>query len=281
MSKINRGVCEKRLNLELKALLQSEDKIKREIELSKIAQKYRLNLRSLEKMLREMEIRITTPEYESMDFEELYNMGSQAVDYLIPGLLPKGESALLVAMPKVGKSLLAVDVAFAVATGEDYFLGEKTQTGRVLYVSVDESRESVVRKMIKRGFRATDKDLIRIVTTFSINQLPKLEAEIETFKPTLVVIDSLKRITKGLEISENSAEFSDNVYTISELCNRYGAACLLIHHSNKNTESTGVENVRGSTAIAGACGNTWILNRVGKPDPDNKKKIIYDPRDTR
>lgn len=279
LSKINRGVCEKRLNLELKALLQSEDKIKREIELSRIAQKYRLNLRSLEKMLREMEIRITTPEYESMDFEELYNMGSQAVDYLIPGLLPKGESVLLVAMPKVGKSLLAVDVAYAVATGEDGFLGETCATGRVLYVSVDESRDSVVKKMKNRGFRPCDKDSIRIVTTFSISQLPKLEAEIETFKPTLVIIDSLKRITKGLEISENSAEFSDNVYTISELCNRYGAACLLIHHSNKNTESIGVENVRGSTAIAGACGNTWILNRVGKEDPNNKKKIIYDPRD--
>jgi KaiC/GvpD/RAD55 family RecA-like ATPase len=279
LSQINRIVCEKRLNLELKALLQSEDKIKREIELSRIAQTYRLNIHSLQKMLKEMEVRISMPEYESMDFEQLFNMGSKAVDFLIPGLLPKGESALVVAMPKTGKSLLSVDAAFAVATGEDSFLGETCVQGRVLYVSVDESRESVTRKMIKRGFRASDKDSIRIVTTFSINQLPKLEAEIEAFKPVLVVIDSLKRITKGLETSENSAEFSDNVYTISEMCNRYGAACLLIHHSNKNTESIGVENVRGSTAIAGACGNTWILNRVGKEDPNNKKKIIYDPRD--
>ena len=279
LSQINQSVCEKRLNLELKALLQSDDKIKQEIELSRIAQKYRLNLHSLQKMLKEMEVRISMPEYESMDFEQLFNMGSKAVDFLIPGLLPKGESALVVAMPKTGKSLLSVDAAFAVATGEDSFLGETCVQGRVLYVSVDESRESVTRKMIKRGFRASDKDSIRIVTTFSINQLPKLEAEIEAFKPVLVVIDSLKRITKGLETSENSAEFSDNVYTISEMCNRYGAACLLIHHSNKNTESIGVENVRGSTAIAGACGNTWILNRVGKEDPNNKKKIIYDPRD--
>ena len=279
LSQINQSVCEKRLNLELKALLQSDDKIKQEIELSRIAQKYRLNLHSLQKMLKEMGTRISMPEYESMDFEQLFNMGTQAIDYLIPGLLPKGESALLVAMPKVGKSLLAVDAAFAVATGEDGFLGETTAKGRVLYVSVDESRESVLRKMVKRGFRVADKDNIRIVPTFSINQLQKLEAEIEIFKPVLVVIDSLKRITKGLETSENSAEFSDNVYTISEMCNRYGAACLLIHHSNKNTESIGVENVRGSTAIAGACGNTWILNRVGKEDPNNKKKIIYDPRD--
>lgn len=139
-------------------------------------------------------------------------------------------------------------------------------------MSVDESKQSVKAKLTKRGFRKHDAPNIRLITQFCVSQLEKLEAEIEYFRPTLVIIDSLKRITKGSEISENSAEFSDNIYTISELCNRYGASCVLIHHSKKDNEIIGVDNVRGSSAITGALGNTWIMNRVATPDPKIRRK---------
>lgn len=280
-SKINKKIRGNQLELELKSINLIDDEIKKPQAIHDLSEKYRMSIYTINQMLKGLKARNTTPEFESLGLDELFDEVSDAIDYLIPGLLPKGESAVLAASPKVGKSLLAVDLAFAVATGEDYFLGEKTQTGKVLYVSVDESKQSVKSKLIKRGFRKSDASNIKIITQFCISQLPKLEAEIEDFKPTLVIIDSLKRITKGLEISENSAEFADNIYTISELCNRYGASCLLIHHTNKNNESTGVENVRGSSAIAGALGNVWVLNRVPKQDPDNKKKLIFDPRDTR
>lgn len=268
-----------RLNFELKALLQSEDKLEQLFQMTTIAQRYRVSMTTLKEALNLMKQRTLTPEFETESLDDLFNAGSQAIDYLVPGLLPKGESALLVAMPKVGKSLLGIDLAFAVATGEDAFLGENCKQGRVLLVSVDESKQSTSRKLLKRGFRVSDRNNIRIVTKFSIEQLANLEKEIEDFRPAIVIIDSLKRITKGSEVSENSAEFADNVYTISELCNRYGSSCLLIHHSKKNNESTGVENARGSTAIAGALGNVWVLDRVGKEDPNNKKKIVFDPRD--
>jgi len=280
LTRMTRHEVEKiRLDLELKALLQTEDKLTQLLEMTTIAQRYRVSVATLKEALNLMKQKTLTPEFETESLDDLFNSGTQAIDYLIPGLLPKGESALLVAMPKVGKSLLGIDLAFAVATGEDYFLGESCKQGKVLLVSVDESKQSTSRKLLKRGFRVTDKDNIRIVTKFNIEQIGKLEKEIEDFRPSLVIIDSLKRITTGLEISENIAEFADNVYTISELCNRYGASCLLIHHSKKNNESTGVENARGSTAITGACGNVWVLDRIGKEDPNNKKKIIFDPRD--
>jgi DNA primase len=268
-----------RLNLELKALLQSDDKLEQLFQMTAIAQRYRVSMTTLKEAVKLMKQRTLTPEFEIDSLDDLFNAGSQAIDYLVPGLLPKGESALLVAMPKVGKSLLGIDLAFAVATGEDNFLGETCKQGKVLLVSVDESKQSTGRKLSKRGFRVSDKDNIRIVTKFNVEQLGKLEAEIEDFRPALVIIDSLKRITSGSEISENSAEFADSVYEISELCNRYGSSCLLIHHSKKNNESTGVENARGSTAITGALGNVWVLDRIGKEDPNNKKKVVYDPRD--
>ena len=280
-AKINREVRADRMELELRTLLLIDDKIKLTQGIHDLSEKYRIAVNSISNLLKELKLRNTTQQFEVMGLDDFFDETSDAVDYLIPGLLPKGESALLVAPPKVGKTLLAINLAFAVATGEDYFLGEKTLTGRVLFVSVDESRQSTKAKLIKRGFRKSDAENIRIITQFEVSQLEKLEAEIEDFHPTLVIIDSLKRITKGSAISENSAEFSDVVYTISELCNRYGASTVLIHHSKKDNETIGVDNVRGSSAIVGALGNVWLMNRVAKEDPNNKKKFIYDPKDTR
>lgn len=282
LTKSTRQEVEKfRLDLELKALLINNDPLEQLMNLSSIAQKYRIQISVLKEALKLMKVKTQTPEFEVESLDSLFNSGSQAIDYLVPGLLPRGESALLVAMPKVGKSLLGVDLAFSVATGESTFLGEVCQTGKVLLVSVDESRNSAGRKLMKRGFRTQDQDKIKVVTKFTIEQLDKLEETIEDFRPTLVIIDSLKRITKGLDIDENSAKFADNVYSISELCNKYNASCLLIHHSKKNNESTGVENSRGSTAITGALGNVWLLDRIGKQDSTNKKKVIFDPSDTK
>ena len=280
-AKINKKIRGEQLELELRSLLLIDDKIELIQRIHDLSEKYRIAVNSISNLLKELKLRNTTQQFEVMGLDDFFDETSDAVDYLIPGLLPRGESALLVAPPKVGKTLLAINLAFAVATGEDYFLGEKTLTGRVLFVSVDESKQSTKAKLIKRGFRKSDAENIRIITQFEVSQLEKLEAEIEDFHPTLVIIDSLKRITKGSAISENSAEFSDVVYTISELCNRYGASTVLIHHSKKDNETIGVDNVRGSSAIVGALGNVWLMNRVAKEDPNNKKKFIYDPKDTR
>jgi hypothetical protein len=106
-----------------------------------------------------------------------------------------------------------------------------------------------------------------------------LEALLEDFRPNLVIIDSLRRINKGSEISENSAEFADNIYTLKETLERYGASGILIHHTNKDREALGVHRLRGSSAIAGAVWGTWQLDQIPKPDPNNKKKLIIDPKD--
>jgi hypothetical protein len=106
-----------------------------------------------------------------------------------------------------------------------------------------------------------------------------LEERLETFRPTLVIIDSLRRINAGRDLSENSTEFGDEVYKLKELCAQYNAACLLIHHSSKNSEAVGVDRVRGSSAITSATWGIWHLDQIPKPDPNNNKKQIIDPKD--
>ena len=259
------------LRLELLALIKETDPIKKVRKRAEIASHYGISKGEIEFLCRTLDSDSKTPKAQFFDLDDFLNMESDGIDYLIPGLLPRGETVLCTGLPKSGKTLLAIDAGFAIATGESNFLGEAVQQGRVLLISVDESTQSTKAKLLKRGFRPRDAANIAVMTAWDISQLDALEAKLEDFRPDLVIIDSLKRITAGREISENSAEFADVLYTLKELIGRYGAASILIHHSNKNQDATGVSRVRGSTAIVGAVWGIWQMDIPESEDESDRK----------
>ena len=270
---------DERLKLELQALLNESDPVKRMRLRAELASYYRLNKAEIEEALQVLQRRNTTPQPTFFSLGDFLTQSEEALDYIVPSMLPIGETVLLVAVPKAGKTLLATDLAFAVATGESDFLGEKCKRGRVLIVSVDESASSTRSKLIKRGFRPEDSEWVQVMTRFDISQMSALEERLELFRPSVVIIDSLRRINHGQNVSENSAEFADTIYTLKETLTRYNAAGVLIHHTNKDREATGVNRVRGSSAITGAVWGVWQLDHILKPDPNNKKRLIVDPKD--
>ena len=273
-----------RFKADLLALTNSNDDLERLIRINELASTYRMPAAEIRKALSKIETATRTPKTQFLKMDNFLSLESEGIDYLIPGLLPRGETVLCAGLPKSGKTLLAIDAGFAIATGESQFLGETVQQGRVLLISVDESAQSTKAKLLKRGFRPRDAENVAVMIGWDISQLDELEARLEDFRPDLVIIDSLKRITVGREISENSAEFADVIYTLKELIGRYGAASILIHHSNKNQDATGVSKVRGSTAIAGAVWGIWQLDipeseddSNGKPRKGKSKQKRFDP----
>lgn len=270
---------DERLKLDLHSLLKESDPIKRLRRRSEICSHYRLRSNDVNEALKHLEGLTRTKESHCWSLGELFDLPRTGIDYLISGMLPVGETVLLVADPKSGKTLLAYDAAYAIATGEDTFLGETTRQGKVLIIQCDESRSTATGRLIKRGFRACDSDNVQFMDAFSISQLSLLEERLETFRPSLVIIDSLRRINAGREVSENSAEFTDTLYQLKELLTRYEAAGIVIHHSNKSKDAVGVGRVRGSSAISGAVWGVWQLDHIPKRDPHNKKRLIIDPKD--
>jgi archaellum biogenesis ATPase FlaH len=268
-----------RFKLELQNLRLEDDPVKRLLLRSKIASHYRIKATDLEQALRQLDQRNKTPEAQCLSLAELFDLPETDIGYLIPGMLPAGDTVILVGDPKSGKSLLAYDAAFAVATGEDDFLGERCNQGNVLIVQTDESIGTAKGRLKKRGFRSEDAERVRFMSSFNMSQMTKLEEHLENFKPKLVIIDSLRRICSGRELSENSAEFADMIYELKELLARYGAAGILIHHANKSSEAVGVGRVRGSSAIAGSVWGVWQIDQIPKKDPNNKKKLVIDPKD--
>jgi KaiC/GvpD/RAD55 family RecA-like ATPase len=270
---------DEKLRLDLLALLQESDPIKKVRRRAEICSYFRLSKSEVDDLLKYINRRTVSQETKVYTLDELFDLESEGLTWVIPELLPKGETIILAGSPKAGKSLLAIDAAFAIATGESHFLGETVQRGKVLLISCDESLQSTKSKLIKRGFRRSDSQFIRILPQWTIDDKNRLEQELEDFRPDVVIVDSLKRITHGSQISENSAEFADNIYSLKELFNKYSASGILIHHANKNNESTGVNKLRGSSAIAGAVWGTWQIEHILRPDPNNKKKLVIDPKD--
>ncbi|MEG4306861.1 AAA family ATPase, partial [Microcoleus sp. D3_18a_C4] len=268
-----------RYKSELLYIMAIADPVERDWRIAQIAPKYQLQRAVIERNIVQMKERTTTPESQLWSLSEVFNLQSEGLQWIIPELLPCGETVILSASPKVGKSLIAVDLAFCTATGEEKFLGQNIKMGKVLLVSVDESLNSTRSKLLKRGFRLQDNDNIKVLPQWDITQTAKLETFLEDYRPDVVIIDSLKRICKGSTISENSAEFSDNIYALKELFTRYGAAGVLIHHSNKNADALGVDRLRGSSAIAGSVWGVWQVDHIPKKDPNNSKKLIIDPKD--
>lgn len=271
---------DERLRLALLDLLAETDSIKRLRKRAEICSNYRLSKGEVESAVKELKQQTTTAKPLVFPVDEFLSQSSEAMEFVVPGMLPMSETALLIGTAGCGKTLLAIDLAFAAATGEADFLGETVRQGRVLLISADESPNSTRAKLLKRGFRLEDADRLRVMPSFDMTQLSVLEQQLEDFRPMLVIIDSLRRINHGGDISENSAEFADSLYTLKELLQRYKAAGLIIHQCGKSKEAVGVDKARGSGAIVGAVWGVWTLEQIVKMEKvEGINKPVINPSD--
>src|SRR4051794_3172192 len=77
-----------------------------------------------------------------LSLKELRELDLPRREWVVQDLLPRGSLTLLTAREKAGKSLLALDLCAAVATG-DPFLGRAVRSGPTVLVPVEEHLRDV------------------------------------------------------------------------------------------------------------------------------------------
>lgn len=263
---------DERLRLEIQALLKESDPIRRLRLRGEICSSYRISSKDLAELLKHLERAQSTPKQHVFSAGEFLAQESEALSWLVPGLLPVGETLLLAAQAKAGKTNLATDVLYAVLSGGQ-ILGERAKRGKALFISTDESANTTRRRLRQRGIDLIDgwENNLRLMTHLDINDLSTLEAELESFRPQLVVIDSLTSICLDIGVSEKDPEFARYIYRLKQVLSRYGSSCLLIHHENKDEFAKGINQIAGSARIPAATWGIWQLKAV---DPNNEN----DPR---
>jgi hypothetical protein len=229
--------------------------------------------------------------------------------YLLDGLLPLGAPAILAAKSNAGKSLLAMQISFAVATGRPLF-GRRgpTRPLAVLFVELEDDPGEVQRRfrrcldLAREDPTWTDQDQAtleahwRFVEPVWTSTTPKTLAGIlphllahaeqisrEGVQLGLVILDTFAALSEG---DENKAETLQGFWpACHSLATSTGGTPLVIHHVRKlGTTATGTRGpamadrlnfdmLRGSTAIVAGARAVIQLEPLS---PDEASKLNLD-----
>jgi AAA domain len=200
----------------------------------------------------------------------LRTMTFNAVEYVVPGLIPEGVS-ILAGKPKVGKSWLALDIALAVSGGR-FVLGDiKPPQGDVLYAALEDNKRRLwkrIRKILATAESSWPPGLTlanqwRRLDAGGVNDIREWAASVP--KPRLVILDTLA----GVRPDRNTRDtrYDGDYKALRELhawANEAGIAVLVLHHTRKMEADDPIDTISGSLGLAGCADTSVILARTHK-----------------
>lgn len=197
--------------------------------------------------------------------------------YVVKHWLDAGTFSVVYGEPNVGKTFLALDIAFHVAAGTPWH-GSRVRGGSVVYLAAEGGRGVELRI---EAFRRDRPDMARqIEAAGTFHLLPitvdlcapgdaeALVDALREIRPSLIVIDTLAR-SMGAGDENTAKDMGALVKNADFLRAETGAHVLVIHHSGKDT----TKGARGSGALRGAIDHEIELTREGKViTAENKKQ---------
>lgn len=199
-------------------------------------------------------------------------------DFIIENLMKSRGLYCLVARPKVGKALFALQLANSVAT-DNSFIGFKTIKSPTLYISTEMNHMQILDRINIMNLQFDDTNFFLREQESNERKLNYMDLQVDfqkfanEYNGKLVIIDMMYGIdmNNGYDINNYQDTGQYLIPKFRELCQKYNFTILLIHHLNKSNTSL------GSTAIDGSVDGMLIL----KEDTHIKNKIIleYESRD--
>jgi hypothetical protein len=227
------------------------------------------------------------PRFHIMSAAELYAKSIPPQAWIIQDLLPAG-ATLFAGRGKDGKSLLAWNLCFAVATGGMALGRYHAEQGNVLYLALEDGERRAQKRLKEQMNHANMRippaylDLVlweapRIGEGFEEACLTWLD---ERAAPRLVVVDILEKIRPRR--TRNTGVYADDYAAIAplqRLAQEHDIGLLIVHHSNKSKPDDFRDTANGSMGLIGACDSFWGLQRIAG-EADAVLKIIGQDVDT-
>jgi hypothetical protein len=172
--------------------------------------------------------------------------------WLIEDVLPKQDLAMLYGESGSGKSFVALDIAFAIATGFDWN-DLPTEKHPVVWIAAEAAgsmRNRTKAYAQAKGIELENADLWVIGETPSLMDTEEsvaLAEAVRAKKPGLIIVDTLAAASIGA--NENSGEDMNIVMGACRMLHETtGALVMLIHHTGKDLS----RGARGWSGIKGA-----------------------------
>jgi AAA domain/Bifunctional DNA primase/polymerase, N-terminal len=198
---------------------------------------------------------------------------AKPVEFLIEGFLALDSITALAAPVGQRKSLIAMNVAHALCTGEplfDYFKVVK-QPSRVVYLCPEMGLSSFSTRLKQIGLAShVGQNLFCQTMDEESIKLTDLDEELPG---SVVIIDTLTRFVEGDQnSSEDMSRFAKVVFALK----RRGATIVLLHHSIKgaSTALTLDSAMRGSTELAAFVTCCWATRLQDVNDPYNSPSLL-------
>ena len=199
----------------------------------------------------------------AIDWHELWADETQE-EWIIEPILPARRLISLYSPPKVGKSLLMLEMAAAVACGRPMFgYGDAPEPTVVLYVDFENDPRGDIRERL-RAMRYGPDDLGNLkvlsfptmATLDSEQGSQELMAAVDVYRAKVVIIDTVSRAIKG---DENENDTWLNFYRHTGLkMKQAGISLIRLDHTGKDE----AKGQRGGSAKSGDVDAVWRLSRV-------------------
>ncbi len=181
--------------------------------------------------------------------------------WLIEPFIPTGRHVVLYAPAKMGKSLLALEVAAGAATGRAVLGNPAGDPLRVVYLDFEMTEDDLLERLEDMGYGPDDN--LSNLSYYSLPDLPALdtadggkvvEAIVRRHDAQLIVIDTMARVIQGEENSNDSYRWFD-MY-VSLRMKTLKVAVLRLDHAGKDL----TKGQRGASEKVGYADIIWQLN---------------------
>lgn len=198
----------------------------------------------------------------------------RSLEPLWDGVLWIGKPTLLVGDPGKGKSLVTLDIAARVTTGEPWpCSNDKREPGTVMLLSAeDDADDTIVPRLEAAGADLSKVHIINGVRgKHGIDWLAldqhwrELTEGMRQFKPKLLVIDPLSSFM-GRADTNHEGESRKVLAGLAELAKQSRCAVLAIRHFRKGAADSAQGRVIGSVAFTAAARAVYGV----APDPDDE-----------
>lgn len=174
--------------------------------------------------------------------------------FLVDGLLPAAQLAILGGRGKSGKSWLTLQLTAAIDRG-DQFLGRVTRPGKVLYLALEDGRRRMnQRPKIMRWQPSPAVDIAFKVDKFGAGGegLAHLRQAIADKSYDLVIIDTLVKTLPASADENNNPQMAAICNDLADTAHDSGACILVVHHTSKQLVENPFDGLRGASAIRNA-----------------------------
>lgn len=204
----------------------------------------------------------------SSGFQLMSELTAKALEWTVPGLIPKGELSILGGDGGVGKGLYIAQLVAYVTTGKatDFFSEPPTSTGNVVIFSAEDQLDSV----LKPRLEAAGADLNKVWAvepgsyfedTGEMPYLddPKTINQIVATRPSLVVFDPIQQFLSPKAGLNSRMKMREATTLLRATGREHGFAVLMVVHTNKSTNTSGRKRLSGSADLWDVARSVMIM----------------------